>query len=92
MSSLIVVVELRQIDQVRLAEVALLLRRLGGERLLAQLGHGRDRLDLERRAVLAVELAALEDDAGRLDLRGPAGLVAREDAASRRGTGRSRGT
>ena len=68
-----------EIDEIRLAELALLRGRLRRQGFLAKFVERAYRLDLERLAVLAVDLAALEDDAGRLDLRGPAALVARED-------------
>ena len=53
----------REIDQVGLAELALLHRRLRGQGCLADLVERPHRLDLERLAVLAVDLAALEHDA-----------------------------
>ena len=73
------IIKLHQLHKIRFGERAALRRRRGGERFAADFGDGATRLDPKGAAVLAVEMATLEDHVGRLHLRGLAGLVARED-------------
>src|SRR5207253_548633 len=72
-------IESGQLHQVGLVELALEGRRLGAADGLADLVQRTARLEAKRLAVLAIDLASLEDDARRLDLRRLALLVAREE-------------
>ena len=72
-------IERSHIDEVRLAEVALFIRRSRGQGLALQILERTQRLDAESGAVLAIDGAAFEDHAGGIHLGRAACRITFED-------------